>query len=386
VLLIGAGLLFRTIRHLWNVNPGFDTREVITFKAALSPELTKTAPAMRIAYQQMIRRIQAIAGVQSADLTTLVPLSGMDNEIPFWLGPEEPASVAAAPRAVTFSVGPDYFRTMGIPLLRGRAFSLTDTVQSEKVVIIDSALADAYFPGKDPVGQTLTFSRTGTYRIIGVAGHVHHWGLGNTSSRNQIEAYTSFYQIPDEWLPVMHSLTTVLVRTPVDAAALMPAIKAAVYGSGDAQPVYEVHTMHQAVSASMAAQSFPMMLLGAFAALALLLASVGTYGLLANVVQHRTQEIGVRMALGAGRVDVFWMVMRQGLRMAITGIAIGAVGAFILVRVLSSFSSLLYGVSADDPATFLGVSLVLMSVALAACYIPARRAMRTAPIVALRHE
>jgi ABC-type antimicrobial peptide transport system permease subunit len=201
-----------------------------------------------------------------------------------------------------------------------------------------------------------------------------------------MEAYTSFYQIPDEWLPVMHSLATVLVRTPLDAAALLPAIKAAVYGSGNAEPIYDVRTMHEEVSASMAAQNFPMVLLGAFAALALLLASVGTYGLLANVVQHRTQEIGIRMALGARRVDVFRMVMWQGLRMVFTGIAIGAIGAFILARVLSSFSGLLYGVGAGDPITFLAVSTVLMSVALAACYIPARRAMGTTPMVALRHE
>jgi predicted permease len=169
VLLVGAGLLFRSIRHLWNVNPGFGTREVITFKASLSPELTRTAPTMRIAYQQLIGRIRGIAGVQSADLTTLVPLSGMDNEIPFWLGPDEPKSVAEATRLVTYSVGPDYFRTMGIPLLRGRSFTLADTEKSDKVVIVDSAMAEKYFPGKDPVGQTLTYSRTGQYRIIGVA-------------------------------------------------------------------------------------------------------------------------------------------------------------------------------------------------------------------------
>jgi predicted permease len=386
VLLVGAGLLFRSIRHLWNVNPGFDIREVITFKASLSPDLTRTAPTMRIAYQQLTGRIRGIAGVRSADLTTLVPLSGMDNEIPFWLGPDEPKSVAEAPRLVTYSVGPSYFSTMGIPLLRGRSFTLADTVQSEKVVIVDSLMAETYFAGKDPVGQTLTYSRTGQYRIIGVAGHVLHWDLGNTSVHNQIEAYTSFYQIPDEWLPVMHSDVTLLVRTQLDPAALMPAVKAAVYGAWNGQPIYGVHTMQQTVSASMATQSFPMVLLGAFAVLALLLASVGTYGLLANFVQHRTQEIGIRMALGAQQVEVFRMVIWQGLRMALTGIVIGAVGAFILARSLSSFSNLLYGVSTGDPITFLGVSLVLASVALAACYIPARRATRTDPIIALRHE
>ncbi len=386
VLLAGAGLLFRTIHRLWNVNPGFDTHQVITFKAALSPDLTRSAPTMRIGYQELIRRIQGIAGVQVADLTTLVPLSGKDNEIPFWVGPEEPTSLAAAPRVVTYSVGPDYFRTMRIPLLRGRPFSAADTIASEKVMVIDSAVADAYFPGKDPVGQTLTLSRAGRFRIVGVAGHVHHWGLGNTNSRNQMAAYTSFYQIPDEWLPVMHSELSILARTPLDSAALMPAIKTAIYGAGNAQPIYDVHTMQQSVSASMATQSFPMVLLGSFALLALLLVSVGIYGLLANFVENRTQEIGVRMALGAPQANVFRMVIWQGLRMTLTGIVIGATGAFILAHALSSFSDLLYGVGAGDPLTFITISVGLITVALVACYIPAQRAMRTEPMIALRHE
>ena len=386
VLLAGAGLLFRTIHHLWNVNPGFDAHQLITFKAALSPDLTRDPPTMRIGYQELIRRIQGIAGVQSADLTTLVPLSGKDNEIPFWVGLEEPTSLAAAPRVVTYSVGPDYFRTMRIPLLRGRPFSAMDTIASEKVMVIDSAVADAYFPGKDPVGKTLTLSRAGTFRIIGVAGHVHHWGLGNTNSRNQMEAYTSFYQIPDEWLPVMHSELSILVRTPLDSAALMPAIKAAIYGAGNAQPIYDVHTMQESVSASMATQSFPMVLLGSFALLALLLVSVGIYGLQANFVENRTQEIGVRMALGAPQANVFRMVIWQGLRMTLIGIALGATAALMLAHAISSFSDLLYGVGAGDPLTFLSISAVILTVALVACYVPAQRAMRTEPMIALRHE
>jgi len=253
-------------------------------------------------------------------------------------------------------------------------------------MVIDSAVADAYFPGKDPVGQTLTLSRAGQFRIIGVAGHVHHWGLGNTNSRNQMEAYTSFYQIPDEWLPVMRSELSIVVRTPLDSVALMPAVKAAIYGGGNAQPIYDVHTMQQSVSASMATQSFPMVLLGSFALLALLLVSVGIYGLLANFVENRTQEIGVRMALGAPQANVFGMVIWQGLRMTLTGMAIGATGAYILAHSLTSFSDLLYGVGAGDPLTFATISILLITIALVACYVPARRAMQTEPITALRHE
>jgi predicted permease len=386
ILLVGAGLLFRTIRHLWSVNPGFDAHQMISFKTSLSPDITKSPQAMRVAYQQLVGRIQGIAGVQSADLTTLVPLSGLDNGVPFWVGQEEPESIATAPRALTYSVGPHYFQTMGIPLLRGRSFTASDTLQTEQVGIIDSTMAEAYFPGKDPIGQVFSFFRTGSFRIIGVVGHVKHWSLGNAGPYERVQVYTSFYQLSDQWLPAMHSLTTVLVRTRLDAATLMPAVKNAIYGADGAQPVYDMHTMEEAVSASMAAQNFPMILLGAFAGLALLLASVGSYGLLANFVQYRTQEIGIRMALGAERSDVFKMVIKRGLRLTLAGITGGLLGAFIFTRVLSSFSRLIYGVKVDDPVTLAAASLILSVTALLACYVPARRATRVAPIEALRQE
>jgi predicted permease len=386
VLLAGAGLLFRTIRHLSSVNPGFDAQQLISFKAGLAPEIARSPQATRAAYQQLLERIEQISGVQAADLTTLLPLSGNDNEVPFWLGPDEPSSVAEAPRLVLYSVGPDYFRTMGVPLLEGRALTLADTLQTERVILIDSEMAKKYFPGKDPVGQTLSMARVGRFRIIGVVGHVKHWGLGDTSNRNQVEGYTSFYQISDEWLPVMRQEVNLLVRTRLDSAALLPAVRAAIYGSGSQQPIYDVHTMREEVSASMATQSFPMVLLGAFAALALLLATVGTYGLLANFVQRRTQEIGVRMALGAQQSDVFRMIIGQGLRLAAIGIAIGLAGAFILPRVLLSFSHLLYGVGANDPVTLAIACFTLTATTTLACYIPARRAMKVAPTEALREE
>jgi ABC-type antimicrobial peptide transport system permease subunit len=217
-------------------------------------------------------------------------------------------------------------------------------------------------------------------------GHVRHWGLGDTSSHNQIEAYTSFYQIPDQWLPAMHTSTTVLVRTPLDVATLMPAIKTAIYGSGGAQPIYDVHTMQQAVSASMATQKFPLILLGAFAGLAMVLASVGIYGVISYSVAQRVHEIGIRMALGAEKNKIFRMVIGQGLRLGLFGLAIGTVVALLLTRLLASFSHLLYGVRASDPLTFAAVSLTLAGVAVLACYIPAQRATRVDPMIALRNE
>jgi putative ABC transport system permease protein len=275
---------------------------------------------------------------------------------------------------------------MGIPLLRGRFFTTADTVRSEQVIVIDSALAEAYFPGKDPVGQTVTFGRVGLFRIIGVTGHVKHWGLGDTNASNQKEVYTSFYQINDQWLPVLQTSATVVVRTRLDTSALMPAIKNAVYGAGGAQPIYDVHTMQQLVSATMARQSFPMMLLAAFAALALLLASVGIYAVISYSVAGRVHEIGIRMALGAEKHKIFGMVIRQGLRLAISGLAIGTIAAFLLGRLLASFSHLLYGVNPGDPLTFADVALLLSAVAALACYVPARRATRVDPMIALRAE
>jgi len=341
---------------------------------------------MRRAYQDLISRLRAIPGVQSADLTTLLPLSGIDNGVPFWVGPTEPNSIAEAQRMLTFSVGPDYFKTMGIPLLRGRTFTPADNLQSELVAIIDDTMADKYFPGKDPLGQTFTVPRVGSLRIVGVVGHVKHWSLGNPGPYERVQAYGPFYQLSDQWLPVMHPLTTVVMRTHLPVASLLPAIKAAVYGSGDEQPIYDVKTMQQRISTSMGQQSFPMVLLGIFAALALVLASVGIYGLLANLVQQRTREVGIRMALGAQRADVFRMVVGQGLWMTLIGITIGLGASLILTRAFSSFSRLLYRVSANDPVTVILAALILTSAAALACYVPARRATKVVPTAALRQE
>ena len=384
VLLVGAGLLFRTIRHLWNVNPGFDAHQLISFKVGISP--AQSPENLRIAYRQLMERIQKIPGVESAGLTTLVPLTGMHNEVPFWIGSDEPKLLAEAPRALTFSVGPEYFHTMGIPLLQGRSFTPADTVQSEQVAIVDSRLADKFFPGQSAVGKTFSFPRVGQFRIIGVVGHVKHWGLDELTPTTQMQVYGCFYQIRDEWMPVMQPSTTVLVRTRLDEHALLDAVRNTLYGVGNEQPIYAVKTMQETVSSSMATQSFPMVLLTAFAGLALVLATVGIYGLLAYFVQRRTQEIGIRMALGAQRQDVFRMMIARGLKLNLAGIAIGIGSALLLARVLSSFSSLLYGVGVNDPVTLIAASSVLTLTAILACYIPARRAAMVAPTEALRQE
>jgi len=388
VLLVGAGLLLQTIRRLWDVYPGFDAQHVITFKIGTSRSLTQTASSTRIAYQQLIERIRQIPGVQAADYTSAVPLSGQGWTMPFWIGSQKPLSLQSAPRVVMSLTGPDYLRTMGIPLLRGRFFTAQDTTASPCVMIVDSALAQAYFPDSDPLTHTLSagFSPIGPCRIVGVVGHVRHWLLQDPGKYTQAQAYLSLYQDPDQWVPLNYPDATVVVRTVLDTATAMPAIKAVASGVSSDQPVYHVAAMQQIVSQSMSSQRFPMMLLAAFAGLALLLASVGIYGVISYSVTLRVHEIGIRMALGAEKQNIFRLVIGQGLRLVLAGLAIGAVAALILTRLLSSFSQLLYGVGASDPLTLAAVSALLTAVALLACYLPSRRAARVDPMVALRYE
>jgi predicted permease len=390
-LLVGAGLLGRTIHRMSDTNPGFDTQHVITFKVGFSPSVTATASAMRTAYRQLLERLRTLPGVQAADFTYIVPLKSRDNVAPFWIGSQTPAIVRAAPRMMVFDTGPDYLRAMSIPLLRGRFFTEDDTTKSPCVAAIDDVLASTYFRGQDPLGQTITFGWTppwGPCRIVGVVGHVRHWGLGNESSYTQAQAYYPLYQIPDNWVTASQGFpaTTIVVRTPLPASAVIPAIKNVLYGMDKDQPIYNVETMQDIASGSMSAQRFPMILLGAFAALALLLASVGIYGVISYSVTQRAHEIGIRMALGAEKQNIFRMIIGQGLRLALTGLVIGAVAALVLTRLLVTFANLLYGVKSSDPLTFIVVSTLLTAIAVLACYIPARRAMQVDPMVALRYE
>jgi predicted permease len=386
VLLVGAGLLLRTIGDLRKVNPGFNTQHVIAFKVGLSPSLTQSASSIRIAYQQLLDRIRHVPGVEAADFTNIVPLSEEDNGGPFWVGPQESTSMQDAPHALYFETGPDYLQTMEIPLLRGRFFTPADTSGSEPVVVINSFLAHTFFSDQDPVGQTITVAHWHTARVVGVVGSIRHWGLGDPGTYNPSQIYISFYQLSDQWIPAFARALSVVARTPLDVATIMPAVRNVVYGTGKDQPVYDVRTLQQIVSESMSSQRLPMVLLGVFAALALLLASVGIYGVISYSVTQRIQEIGVRMALGAEKRQIFQMVIGEGLRMSLAGLMLGAAAALILTRLLLSFSHLLYGVGPRDPVTFASVSLVLTGAAVLACYIPARRASRVDPMITLRDE
>jgi len=387
VLLTGGSLLFRTIRNLWAANPGFNTQHVLAFQVGLSPQSTETPAEIRNGYRQLMERIRQIPGVQAADVTALLPMSQRDNEGPFWIGPHQPASMAEIPRAQYYWIGPDYFHTMQIPLLRGRTLSPDDTSRSEPVIVIDSVLARSYFGNRNPVGETVTIPHWAVARVVGVVGHVRHLQLAGSNSLDEDpQIYACIYQLSDPWLPVFSKDVRIVVRTPLETAGLMPAINGAVSGAIGSEPVYNVHSMQELVSGSMGPQRLAMMLLVAFAALALVIACLGIYSVISYSMTRRTQEIGIRMALGAERRDVSRMVIGQGFRLALFGTGAGTACALVLTRVLSSFSGLLYGVGASDPLTFLAVPCVLIAATVAACYIPARRAARLEPTIALRHE
>jgi predicted permease len=388
VLLVGAGLLLRTIAHLWDVNPGFDTNNIITLKAGVSHDLMKTPADTRVAYKQLIERVRQIPGVKAADFTTAVPLSGSGGYLPFWLDGRKPESVQGAPRMGWFLTGPDYLRTMGMQLLQGRFLTEHDDTRSPCVAVIDSHFARQFFPGGNPLEHTITagFAAFGPCSIVGVVNPVKYAGLQDRGVANQYQAYYSLYQVPDAWVPVNFPDASIVIRTPLKAATLMPAVKSAVYSSGSDQPVYKVQSMQQIVSSSMSEQRFPMILLAAFAGLALLLASVGIYGMISYSVTQRVREVGIRMALGASRGNVLGLFMGQELKLVLAGVAAGAVGALLLTRTLSSLSHLLYGVGPEDPLTFILASLLLIGVAALAGYLPSRRAARVDPMVVLRHE
>jgi predicted permease len=388
VLLVGAGLLFRTILHLWSVNPGFDTNNVITFKIGVSSALTKTPSSTRVAYQQLIERIRQIPGVEAADFTTAVPLSGQGGYLPFWLDSYKPESLQRAPRLQPFLTGPEYLQTMGMQLLQGRFLGRDDTAKTPCVAVIDRDFARKFFADGKPIGHTITagFAAFGPCEIVGLVNHVKDAGLNDAGLGNQYQTYYSLYQVPDRWVHINYPDASIIVRTPLDATTLIPAVKAAVYQASSDQPIYNVQTMRQIVADSMSEQRFPMILLGAFAGLALLLAAVGIYGMISYSVTRRVQEIGIRMALGADKRNVLRLFIGQELRLVFAGIVVGAVGALILARTLSSLSHLLYGIGSSDPLTFATVSVVLISVAALACYIPARRAASVDPMVALRYE
>jgi predicted permease len=387
VLLSGAGLMVRSLVHLWSTDPGFDPHNVLTFSVSLPPvKGTVSAQAVRATFRQLHDRLASVPGVQEVSLSGgSIPLMSDDEEL-FWIeGQPRPATDKDMDWTLRYTIEPGYFQAMTIPLDRGRLLTDGDNEQSPRVATIDEAFAHKYFPGQDPVGKHINMKGIDSpLEIVGVVGHVKQWGIDSDDKEPlHAQLYAPLMQRTDEEMKQSATDIDVVLRTEEAHPATLESIRDAISRMNQQQFIYDVRPLDEVISKSLATQRFSMILLGAFAALALLLASVGIYGVISYLVGQRTHEIGIRMALGAQRLQILRLVLERGAVLAAIGIGLGLAAALGMTRLMAS---LLYGVGATDPLTFVGVTIVLGLVALAACYIPARRATKVDPVVALRYE
>jgi putative ABC transport system permease protein len=377
VLLTGASLLVESTVNLVRTSPGFEPRGVLTFNIDL-PEVRYGKPEQSINfYRDLLGRIRALPGVQSASGVLPLPMSSDIIRTTFEIQgrPMEPSDL---PRTQFRTIALDYFQTMHIPLIRGREFTERDGAKANPVVIINQTLARQIFPNEDPIGKHIKpgVSASGPEvmrEIVGIVGDVKHRHLWQ---KPDAECYVPYDQVP------IGSMI-VVARTAGDPMRLLPAVREQVHAIDAELPVYSAQTLEQYVSDSLAQRRFTSLLLGVFAGSGLLLAIVGLFGVVSYSVEQRTHELGVRAAFGAERRDILRLVLGYGMGMTAAGIVAGIIGTLALSRVLASE---LYGVSSTDPLTFAATALILLVVALVACYVPARRAMRVDPMVALRYE
>jgi len=388
VLLVGAGLMIRTLARLWEIDPGFNPHNVLTFNISLTPGMIKAEPqAIRATFRQLEATLASAPGVQAVSFTWgAVPLQ-YDDEVLFWMdGQPKPSNPMDMNWALSYVVSPGYLQTMGIPLLRGRFFTANDDEHGPTVVVIDEALAERFFPGQDPLGKLIRlYEYEQPVEVVGVVKHVKQFGLDSDDQQSlQAQMYRSFIQLPDKAMVLSPSGTGVVVRyAGKSSAGVFDSIRSVVRRISRDQVISADQTMDEAISSTLATRRYSMILLTSFAALALLLAGVGIYGVMSYVVGQRTQEIGIRMALGARRGHVLVMVMSLGAKMALMGAAAGLLASLALSRLMGQ---LLYGVSPTDPLTFVAVGALLALIALLACYLPARRATKVDPMMALRWE
>jgi predicted permease len=385
VLLVGSGLLIRSFLALNRVSAGFDDRNLLTFAVSLSSKEFAEAPKVRRFFKQLLESIEALQGVQTAATTDLLPLGGSDSENQFFITNRPRPSPSELPLAMSYITSPGYLTAMKIPLLHGRFFEESDQLTSMPVMVIDENMAAQYFPGESPLGQHINLP-TGNdkaieFQVIGVVGHVKQQNLDTTEGALVgAQMYISINQVPDEFI---FPGSTLVVRTNANAASYVSPIREALASIGGNATLSDAKTMEQLRGDIIADRRFTLILVGVFAGLALVLASIGIYGVISYSVEQRTREIGIRTALGASPRRVLGMVLGDGTKLAIIGIAIGTVGALILTQFIRAF---LYSVSPTDPLTFTSIALVLASVALLASYVPARRAMKVDPNTALRCE
>ena len=380
VLLIGAGLLVHSFARVQNVEPGFDARGMLTLRLALPESRYTTFEHGDRFFDSLFAALRARPGVEAVAAANALPFSGVGGSRTFHIEGREPKRPEDQPEEQLRIVTDDYFQTMRIPVVKGREFTDRDRLSAPRVAVVNEALARKHWPGETPVGRRVAFSRDEPhwYEIVGVVANIKHRGL---DAADRPELYVPYRQ------PLFSNWTVrpmqLVVRTAGDPLIAASTVRQDVVRIDAEQPISDVRTMDDRIGRSLAARRFNMVLLAVFASLALTLAGIGIYGIVAYAVTERTHEIGVRLALGAQRRDVMAMIVTQGMAMAAAGAAVGVVSALLLTRLMTS---LLFGVSAADPITFAAIPLLLAAVAFVACYLPARRATRVDPLAALRTE
>jgi putative ABC transport system permease protein len=392
VLLVGAGLMVRTLFVLWGLDPGFNPHNVLTFSFnGPASFIGGSADTIRSSQRQLHDKLASIPGVEAVSFSWgAQPMQG-DNESNFWIVGRPMPPLSQLPMTLQYQVEPDYLKAMRVPLKRGRFFTDADNEHAATVAVIDESFAEKFFPGEDPIGRYINLNtnpsdtdKTPNPQIIGVVGHVNQWGLDSDSaSPLHAQMYVPLSQLPDTAVKRVGLAADVFIRTKRPHVPSFDEMRHKLVEANGELVVYSPLSMDEIVAGSIGQKRFTMTLLAAFALIALLLASIGIYGVLSYLVGQRTQEIGVRMALGAQRFDVLRMILGDGARMTMVGIAVGFVAALALTRLMAS---MLFGVKPTDPITFAAVALLLCGIALFACYVPARRAMKVDPMVALRYE
>ena len=386
VLLNGAGLMIRTLVRLWSVDPGFNAHNVLNFGLSLPPSMADASiESTRSAYRAINARFATVPGVKAvSQVWGAVPISGEDDQL-FWIdGQPRPKNDMEMNWVLDYIVDPDYLRVMQIPLLRGRFLNQHDDEHAPLVVVVDEVFARKFFPGQYPIGKRihLTYNSGNVAEIVGIVGHVNQWGLdSDTAQPLRAQYYLPCMQMPDDFLAGMRTGTGMVVRYEGNVSAILDAMRRANREMSSDQVISGEQTMETVIADSIASRRFAMIMLGMFASLALLLACIGIYGVMAYMVSERTHEVGIRMALGAQRTDILGMVLGNGVRLTCIGVGIGLIAGLALTRLMES---LLFNVSSTDPLTLSAVALLLMLVALAACYLPAHRATRIEPSQALQ--
>jgi putative ABC transport system permease protein len=379
ILLVGAGLMMKGLYRLMAVDSGFRPERVLKMETSLRTTQYEKDSAVISFWQQTLDRVRALPGVESAAIGTSVPLTDQHSRTDITVEGMALPKPGSFPHPDIHIVSSGYEKTLGVRLLRGRGFTDADQENLPRVAMVNDLVAQRLFPGLDPVGKRFTFGRMGNGRapkwitIVGVVADTKMYGLANPA---RLEVYVPFRQVPSNDMAL-------LVKTAQEPSALVSAIRTVVNAIDKEQPIFRVATMEEVVNASVSTPRFTLVLLGLFSGLALVLAAIGIYGVVSYSVAQRTREIGIRMALGAQPRDVLRLFLSQGGRISSAGIVIGTVASLGLTRLMSN---LLYSVSVVDPATFAVVTIVLALVAMAACYIPARRTLRVDPLIALRHE